>query len=172
MVTMTAGVLFSSPAFSAEQKILGGRGDKATLSPTNKIKLARYLTIKTCYKDDHCIGPVVKNIEDANIEIPMKPYSKANERGQTAFEEQSVLDQGIPFKREIRVTKKEGKDEYYVYMMLRSGPSLKREGKVKTFSVKDLSQMSETRITDEPIKFKDGTLQAELILSAPLNLSK
>ena len=145
---------------------------KEVLSTPNTISISRYFSVKTCYTGQACTGPVARNLEKSNIELIMDPYSKGKNRGYTAFDENKIFENGVPFKSEIRITKTEGKEGYHVYIMLRSGPSLKRNGKIKTFSVKSLSRLSETIVADKPINFEGGTLQVELILGPPLSLSK
>jgi hypothetical protein len=137
------------------------------------ITLSRYLTIKTCYTGQNkCIGPVAKELDKANIEMVLEPFFKGDVEGEIAHDKHRIVENGVPFKSEIRVLKKKNKEEYNIYMMLRSGPGVKRNGKVKTFTVIDLSKLSETKISDDPIKFDGGTLQAELVLGPSVILFK
>jgi hypothetical protein len=142
----------------------------ASASPT--ITLSRYLKFKTCHADrKDCIGPIAIDLEKANIELVLKEFFKGD-GGLTAQNLYETVKNGISFKSEIRVIKKPNAEGYFFYMMLRSGPGLKREGKVKTFSIKDLSQLTETIVSDSPIKFDGGTLQAELVLGPSLKLPR
>lgn len=139
--------------------------------------ISRYLSILVCYKDQKdCIGPTVKDLETSNIELNFEPYSKAADKGVTAHNEMTHTEYGISFKTEIRVTKKEGSDEYQIYSMLRSGEGTKREAVVKTTKAKDLAQLERFELTDKPIRFKDeqleGTLQAELVVGTALPIAK
>ncbi len=132
---------------------------------------SRYMTTLICYKGEkECIGPTVKDVEKANVRLQWETFSKGNVRGTTAQDLASVVDQGVPFKSEIRITKPDGADKYHVYIMLRSGPGTKRQGKVKTFEIEDLSKLTEMTISDDPIKFKGGTIKTELVIGPPLPL--
>jgi hypothetical protein len=139
---------------------------------SRSITLSRYLTIKTCYTGQKkCIGPVAKELDKANIQMVLEPFFKGDVQGEIAHDKHRIVENGIAFKTEIRFLKKQNEEGYYIYMMLRSGPGVKRNGKVKTFKVIDLSKLSETKISDDPIKFDCGTLQAELVLGPSVNLS-
>lgn len=138
--------------------------------------ISRYLAITVCYKNQKdCIGPTVKNLENSNIELHFEPYSKTADKGVTAQNEMTHTDYGVPFKSEIRVTKKDGSDDYNIYAMLRSGEGTKREAIVKTVKAKDLAQLERFELQDEPIKFKtkehEGSLQAELVVGTALPIT-
>ncbi len=133
------------------------------------IVLSRYLAIKTCSTKGKCTGPSIKGLDKADLKFTMKPISDGNEKGLTASDVFSITEEGISFNSEIRVTKKDDSPEYEVYMMLKSGPAEEPEKKIRTFRLKDLAYLPETRITDSPIKYKNGTLQAELVLGPPHN---
>ncbi|MES2965066.1 MAG: hypothetical protein V4760_14365 [Bdellovibrionota bacterium] len=138
---------------------------------------SRYLMVTVCYKGHKdCIGPVVKNLEQANVKLQWENFSKGYvdskpARGVTAVDKVNMIEGSVPFTSEIRVTKHDGKKTTSVYMMLRSGAGTKREGKVKTFEIPDLAQLKETKLSDEPIEFEGGTLKAELVVGPPLNLT-
>ncbi len=136
----------------------------------NALKLNRYIAIETCYEDGECVGPAAKNIEKSSIEFDMQPYAKAGDRGITASDMQIVQDGKTLFKSEIRLVKKEKTDFYYVYMMLKSGTS--RNGKVSIAKVKDLKNFKQRILLDEPIKTKNGTLQAQLIVGPAVPVTK
>ena len=136
----------------------------------NELKLNRYIAIETCYEDGECVGPAAKNIEKSSIEFDMQPYAKAGDRGITASDLQIVQEGKTLFKSEIRLVKKEKTDFYYVYMKLKSG--LSRNGKVTIAKVKDLKNFKQRILLDEPIKTKNGTLQAQLIVGPVVPLSK
>lgn len=71
----------------------------------------------------------------------------------------------IPFKAEMRVTKHGVSGDYNIYAMLRSGPTIKRQGVVKIKSgVKDLADFEVIRVADKAIDFEGGTLKAELVV--------
>ena len=143
-----------------------------TNSAAEVIKISRYLTLKSCYTGQKCIGPVAKDLENANVELKMKPIHKGDLQGQTAGSSFGLSEDGIPFKSEIQITKKDGEEGYYIYMMLRSGQGLKRHGKVHTFTVKNLSELKQTILKDAPIATKNGTLQAELVFGPSMKISK
>lgn len=138
---------------------------------------ARYMTITVCYTGQkECIGPTVKNLEQANVKLNWEDFSKGTVdskpvRGSSAVDTLKLTENQVPFTSEIRVTKHEGKSSTYVYLMLRSGQGTKRQGKVKTFEIADLSQLKETKLIDEPIKFDGGTLKAELVIGPPMTLT-
>lgn len=130
--------------------------DKSSTA-NNVVQISRYITINTCYTGQgKCIGRTVKNIEEANIKLDMQQG--------TARDIYKLEDEGIVFQSDIRITKKADQDEYLVYIMIHSGDRLNREARIKTFKIKDLSKMPITRVLDKPIKFKGGTLQAELVV--------
>ncbi len=135
-----------------------------------KIKLNRYIAIKTCYEDGDCVGPAAKHLEKSRIELEMMPYSKGKDRGITASDVQIVQDGKTLFKSEIRVLKKEKTDFYYVYMMIKSGTS--RHGKVKVSKIKDIKNFDQKITLDRPIKTKDGFLQAQLVLGPDIAISQ
>ena len=134
-------------------------------SNESEVKFSRYIMVETCYDGkEKCIGPVVKNLENSNTSLILKPFSKGNTLGKTAVEKIRVEDSKIPFNSEIRVTKKEGSSDYLVYIMLRSGDSLKRNGRVKTIQIENLSDFKEITVEDKPIRFKNGILKASVVI--------
>lgn len=131
----------------------------------SEVKFSRYIMVETCYDaQEKCIGPVVKNLENSNTSLVLKPFSKGKVLGRTAVEKFRVEDSKIPFNSEIRVTKKEGSNDYLVNIMLRSGDSLKRNGRVRTIQIKNLSDFKEVTVEDKPIRFKNGTLKASVVI--------
>ena len=127
-------------------------------------ELSRYFTVTTCYKGKKCSKPVAKKIAGANVEIFMAPFSKGYTTGWSGADVNRMVHEAVLFTSEIRITQKKDADDLYVYAMVRSGSTKQRNGKVKTFSVKDLSKMKKLRILDEPIPFKGGVLKVGLVL--------
>jgi hypothetical protein len=145
----------------------------ANTTSEQSVVFSRYISITTCYQgQEKCIGPVVKNLESANVEKRFERFYKGYEGGLTTLESNRIEEYGIPFNSEVRITKKDFSDTYYVYMMLRSGPGTSRNGVIKSFEIKSLSSFNGVNLIDKPIKFKDGELRAELTFGPPLKLSK
>lgn len=126
------------------------------------ISLSRHFTLKTCDAEKHCVGPIAQNIEMSKVELKLTPFQKSTMKGLDGWDRNSLTEKGITFKSEIHLIKfaKPGKYKYYVYAMLRSG---KRNGKIKKINFRELSDLKETIITDDPIKMKDATLQAQFV---------
>lgn len=135
------------------------------------VSLSRYFTIKTCYDGQGCVGPAAMQMESANSEIELKPFKKGNVQGVDGWDRQTLTESNIPFKSEIHLIKhsKPGKYKYYLYTMLRSG---KRNGKIKTINLKELSDLKEITLTDEPVKVMGGTVQAQLVVGPKLNIEE
>ena len=139
------------------------------------IQLSRYFQITSCYKGAKCLGPTVKDLENANVALPFESFAKSDARGVVAVDDYKIVDEGVEFNSRISITKHQNTDGYHVYVMLRSGSSLKRNGIVKTFDVANLSELKKTVVSDLPISFnngtkRSGTLKAELIVDQPLNI--
>lgn len=133
------------------------------------IKFSRYIAIETCDKRaEKCAGPIPKEIEKANVILAMEPFAKSYKNGLTAVDQVQALEKDLPFRGEIRISKTD--DGYYVYMMLRSGPGTSRNGRIKTFKIQDLSQLTEIAVQDDPIAFRGGTLKAQLVMGPPIPL--
>src|SRR5690242_9692973 len=132
----------------------------ATTWAAESVSLSRYFTIKTCYKNEECLGPTVKNIESANVKLNLSSFNKGGVSGLHAWDRSSMVEDSVPFKSEIHLIKhtKPGKYKYYLYAMLRSGKG--RPGAVKMIHLKDLSELKDVVLTDDPIEFGGGTLQA------------
>jgi hypothetical protein len=142
----------------------------ATAEPASSLN--RYLMITVCFDGGECLGPVAKDLENSSVDLKFESCGGKCGKGASAVDRIRVVDEGVPFNAEIRVTRIGGLDEYYVYTMLRSGPTLKRHGKVKTFRIKDLAKFDEVRVKDEPIKFNGGTLKAELVVGPQIEVTK
>lgn len=136
------------------------------------VSLARYFTIKTCYEGQkECTGPVSKQLELANTDIELTPFKKGTSQGLDGWDRQTLTEENIAFNSEIHLIKhlKPGKYKYYIYVMLRSG---KRNGKIKKIHLKELSDLKEITLTDEPVKFKGGTLQAQFVLGPKVSIEE
>ncbi len=133
--------------------------------PIPAIKISRYFAITACLKNEaKCREPLNLDTENANIGMALLTYKKGDS-GITAGDKYRVVEQGIPFDSEIRVTKKDGDSIYRFYVVVRSGGELKRTGVVKTFEVKAFErEMPINSVKDKPIEFPGGTLQAELFI--------
>lgn len=129
-----------------------------------KIELVRTFLITTCYTGQKCLAPVVK--EEKLLTLTLERFTKGAARGMTVMDRAQIEEQAVPFKSEVRLTKKEGQEAFSIYVMLRSGEGTQREGKVKVFTQDDLAQMKEVKVTDKAIAFTGGTLQASLLLKA------
>ncbi|MGZ3692725.1 MAG: hypothetical protein ACXWQO_00525 [Bdellovibrionota bacterium] len=133
--------------------------------------LYRYFKIKTCTKEGKCSEFLSKGLATREIELKMThSHSKGINGGSDGRDLNRIIENGIPFKSEIHIIryKQPAKIAYYVYLMLRSGPGTKRHGKLKTFSMQDMSEFKEVTLTDDPIPFKGGTLQAQLVVGPQL----
>jgi hypothetical protein len=122
--------------------------------------ISRYITIKTCNHAGECIGPTAKNLESANLDLEMQPaHGKAE--GHDAWDRQEITEAGVKIKSEIHVIryKKPEKYTYYIYAMLRTG---KRNGVIKTLSLKRWEDFKEFVLTDSPLKTANGTIHAQL----------
>jgi hypothetical protein len=80
-------------------------------------------------------------------------------------------EEGVPIRTEIHVIRRAraGKPRFYLYAMLRTG---KRNGKIRTLDLRDPSDLKEVVLTDEPIRYPGGTLQAQLVIGPRLNIEK
>jgi hypothetical protein len=150
---------------------LGLLGLSLHAAQSEVLTLSRYFTVKTCYKDASCIGPVAKNIERANIQLELKPGKQGSAVASQAWDRAQVTDDGLQFKSEIHILKhkKPGPFKYTVLMKLRSG---NRESKVQKLQLKSLKELDQTVISDEPIAFEGGTLQAQLVIGPKLPLDR
>jgi hypothetical protein len=134
--------------------------------PRPKNTFSRNFAIKRCYQKNDCTGPIIDNPQNGNVEIKFTPFGKGGVRGMSWRDKNEMLKDGIVFSSVINIVKHESpkKEGYFIYIMLRSG---NREGRVKTFNIHDLSELNNLSIEDFPIAYKDGTLQAQLILNRP-----
>ena len=132
----------------------------------------RYFVTTVCDEKNDCIGPTVKDVERYSVTFNMQSVHKGDLQGTTALDENSVTEQGVPLKSEIRVTWNPGSREYNVYMMLRSGSTLRRKGVVKTFRLKSWSELQQVVLKDRPIKQQGKTIKAELYLGPAVQITK
>jgi hypothetical protein len=133
------------------------------------VSFSRYFTIKTCYTNKGCIGPVAKQIEAANTRIALTPFRKGDAMGEDGWDRQRLTEENIPFQSELHIMKHSnpGKHKFSLYVMLRSG---KRNGVIKTFHFDDPEQIKQFTVTDKTIPFKGGVLQAQIVIGPKLNI--
>jgi hypothetical protein len=132
----------------------------------------RYFVTTVCYAKNECIGPTVKDIEHSSVTFDMQPMRKGDLQGTSALDEISVTEQDVPLKSQIRVTWNAGTREYHVYMMLRSGSTLERNGVVKTFKLKSWSELQQVVLKDRPITQQGKTISAELYLGPAVLITR
>jgi len=128
------------------------------------VSFSRIISIKTCDKNKKCSGFVANDLKNSEVTLQLEEFNKGTDKGVTGQDAFEINESGVPFRSEIRVIKKKGEDQFYVYMMIRSGSSLKRNGKIKTFSVSNLSDLAEVNLKDDPISISNGTIQAQLTI--------
>lgn len=144
--------------------------ERISTEPT--IAFSRYISVITCLLgNEKCIGPVVKNLDSANVEKKFERFNKGNRSGRSALDSSRIVEEGIPFDSEVRISRKES-STYFVYLMHRSGPTTSRNGVVKTFEVNNISMFKNLTVVDKEIKFTNGELRAELTFGPQLKLSK
>jgi hypothetical protein len=91
-----------------------------------------------------------------------KGFDKALNGGFQKLERFSVKKEGVPFKADFNIEHFLN-NSYFISALLRSGPGTKREGKALRIRLKNLEEFREKKLTDLPIAFKEGTLQARLV---------
>jgi len=136
------------------------------------ISFTRYFTTTVCDSKNNCIGPTVKDIENSQVVLHLRPFRKGGKNGATAADENRLMEEGIPFISGIRITRDDRNDEYYVHMMLRSGASTARNGVIKTFTLKDFADLQQVTISDKPIKVNDKTVKVDLVLDSAIEITQ
>ncbi len=140
------------------------------------VKFSRYVAIETCYRTGKCVGPAAKNIENANVELPLVPFNEGTKTsGLVGTHEFSFTDSGKKITGAIRVVKHLAPahlaGKYTVTAML-DVPGSK---KTKTVRVRldDFNQLDEVTVVGDRMKTKNGkTVQPELVLGGSLIISK
>jgi hypothetical protein len=134
-------------------------------TPTESLKVVRILHVQECDNTGAC-RDLSENAETKDVlELSLRHSHKGGATGLTAYASQSVTA-GTLFRSEIRVSTAASRaNEFYLYSMLRSGPTLKRHGKIKTITLQDIHAFSPITLNDDPITVNGKTLRAQLMIS-------
>ncbi len=131
-------------------------------SATPSVEFTRSIVTTFCPRKNKCEKPVTHG--EQTVTLKLEPYHKGDS-GLTGEDKIEIIDRQVPIKTEIRVIKKTGSDDFYVYMLIRSGAGSSREGKVKTVSVKSLAELVNVTVDDKPVEVKGGTLKPQLVFT-------
>jgi hypothetical protein len=99
------------------------------------------------------------------LKFSLHPYRKGNAEGTTAILKRSLKGPTL-FRSEVRVsTPASDPAKHYAYVMLRSGPTLRRHGKIANATLGSAREFSPVVLQDDPIEVNGKILRARLILT-------
>jgi hypothetical protein len=136
----------------------------ANAATDDSVKIRRILEVQERDERGNWRMVSLKGKAVDTVEFTLQPFSKGGQTGHTANARQSVKV-GTLFRSEVRVSAlKSTLGKYWIYSMLRSGPTLRRHGKIKNAKILDLRDFPPLVIEDEPIQVGGRTLRATLRL--------